>query len=739
MGLRTRLLLLVLLPVIPALVLALYTNLEERRFGIFRVEKDAIRVVELAAANELALIETTRQHLAALARFPQAGGNDVPKFDSFFAQLPVIYTNYVDFGLLETNGDLVSCTLLNLRPTNRVDAAHLQGVVKTRDFAIGSYEAGDGAGKSSLLFGYPIFDEKGKLIRVVYAALKLAAMNSAAAKSELPQGGVIHVFDRAGHVVACYPDSEKWLGKTFTDSPLMAAIQGSKQGTAELPGLDNVSRFYAYSPILNSRNTGLFVSVGIPTSLAFRETNQILFRNLAILGVVALLAFSASQIYASVQILRPIKALVGATERLTEGDLAARTGILEGGGELNQLARAFDRMAESVQRQRSEIESSKRALHDSEERVRLVLDTALDAVITIDEQGAVTSWNKEAEKLFGWTREEILGKTLADTIIPTRLRKAHEHGLKHFLATREGAVLNRRIEVCGLRRDGREFPIELAITPIQFGERFVFSAFVRDITERKKAEEEIRTLNATLEQRVVERTKQLEAANRELEAFSYSVSHDLRTPLRHVDYFVDLLKKDTASTLSENGQRCITTISSKAKHMGTLIDALLEFSRMSRVELCRNRENMNELVAEVIREMGRDTQNRNIQWKIESLPEAWADRATLKQVWENLISNAVKYTRGRERAEVEIRCRKNETGELEFSVRDNGAGFNMNNAERLFGVFQRLHTSKEFEGTGIGLANVQRIIARHGGRTWAESKVNEGAVFYFTLQDPDRI
>jgi light-regulated signal transduction histidine kinase (bacteriophytochrome) len=236
-----------------------------------------------------------------------------------------------------------------------------------------------------------------------------------------------------------------------------------------------------------------------------------------------------------------------------------------------------------------------------------------------------------------------------------------------------------------------------------------------------------------LEQHVRERTIQLEAANKELEAFSYSVSHDLRAPVRHIDGFVELLNKSAGSALSEKDRRYLGLIASSAKQMGQLIDDLLEFSRMNKTEVRRTSVNLNELLEEVIGNLQPEIEGRNIIWKKTPLPQIQADPSLLRQVFNNLILNAVKYTRPRNPAEIEIGCLKEAGGEITIFVRDNGVGFDMKYANKLFGVFQRLHRQDEFEGTGIGLANVRRIIARHGGRTWAEGKIDEGATFYFTL------
>ena len=242
----------------------------------------------------------------------------------------------------------------------------------------------------------------------------------------------------------------------------------------------------------------------------------------------------------------------------------------------------------------------------------------------------------------------------------------------------------------------------------------------------------IREAAATLEQRVAERTAQLQEANRELESFSYSVSHDLRAPLRHINGFVQLLEKEGRDKLSGNSLRYLDVIAKSARSMGLLIDELLAFSRMGRTEMRYSPTDMRILVDEVVQELKSDFPERKIEWRIGELPTVEADAAMMRQVWRNLLGNAVKYSAKRELALIEVGCRKDER-EYVFHVRDNGAGFDMKYAEKLFGVFQRLHSVQEFEGNGIGLANVRRIVQRHGGRTWAEAEVERGATFYFTL------
>ena len=259
-----------------------------------------------------------------------------------------------------------------------------------------------------------------------------------------------------------------------------------------------------------------------------------------------------------------------------------------------------------------------------------------------------------------------------------------------------------------------------------------FLRISRDVTDRRQAQEQIRKLNEQLEERVRERTAELEAVNQELEAFNYSVSHDLRTPLRHIDGFVKLLQNKVAGSLDDESRHYVQTIADSAKQMGKLIDDLLAFSQMSRAEIHKTTVSLDDLLRAARQDLRHQIEDRRIEWVIGRLPAVYGDPALLRLVMVNLLANALKYTRTRSPARIEIGA-TDTTKETVVFIRDNGVGFDVKYMDKLFGVFQRLHPSADFEGTGIGLANVRRIIQRHGGLTWAEGEVDRGATFYFSL------
>jgi light-regulated signal transduction histidine kinase (bacteriophytochrome) len=277
--------------------------------------------------------------------------------------------------------------------------------------------------------------------------------------------------------------------------------------------------------------------------------------------------------------------------------------------------------------------------------------------------------------------------------------------------------------------------VSITASPIRDKEGRIIgvSKIAHEITDRKRAEAEIHELAASLERRVAERTGELEAANKELEAFSYSVSHDLRAPLRTVDGFSQAVLEDYGPQLPDQGRQDLLTIRQGAQRMGRLIDDLLAFAQLSRTPLSKRLIDTGAQVRQVLENLRPQLAGREIDLEIGALPPCQGSPAMLEQVWTNLLSNAIKYTQLKDRARIEVGCRHEDDRDV-FFVRDNGDGFDMRYAHKLFGVFQRLHLPDQFEGTGVGLAIVQRIIHRHGGRIWAEAAPQQGATFFFTLQ-----
>ena len=386
-----------------------------------------------------------------------------------------------------------------------------------------------------------------------------------------------------------------------------------------------------------------------------------------------------------------------------------------------------------LQRELTERKRAEEALRKSEEKYRTLFENVNEGFafheITVDESEVPIDYtfleiNTAFETMTGLERAKVIGKTVREVLPGIEKDPADWIGRYGKVAlTGEGVNFENYSE-----QIGRWYQVN-AFSP----KAGYFAVTFTDITERKATEEALHRLNLELDQRVLDRTAQLKATNKELEAFAYSVSHDLRAPLRHIDGFIELLHRKVEKVIDEQGRHYMDAISDAAQKMGLLIDKLLSFSRMGSHAPSHQEVALEEMARNILHEFQPDTRARKIDWRIGNLPVVRGDETMLRVALVNLISNALKFTQPRKQAIIEIGSIPGQDSEAVIFVRDNGVGFDMTYADKLFGVFQRLHRAEEFEGIGIGLANVHRIIVRHGGRIWAEGKVNKGATFYFSL------
>jgi PAS domain S-box-containing protein len=415
---------------------------------------------------------------------------------------------------------------------------------------------------------------------------------------------------------------------------------------------------------------------------------------------------------------RPILELASSAEAVAARKDYSLRAAKHGQDEIGVLTENFNQMLAGI-------EERETALQQAHKKLQSVMGSITDGLLVMDKNWRYTYANEQIFQMVGLRPDELVGNCIWDLFPAVK-------GTKFEACLHRAVATGQTVHFEEFYPEPLNKWFECHCYPSEEG----LSVYFHDITARNQAQNEILRLNASLEQRVLERTAQLEKVVKELDAFTYSVSHDLRAPLRAVDGFSRMVNEDYGEKLDDEGRRMLKLIRNETQRMGRLIDDLLAFARLGRQQIEPVSIDMHELAQEAFNELSMAVPERKLRFDLQPLPPAYGTPAMIRQVWVNLISNAIKFTQGRDPAEIEIGSLEGEEGVPVYYIKDNGAGFEMRHADKLFGVFQRLHSQEEFPGTGVGLSLVHRIVQRHGGRIWAEAEVGRGATFYFTVAEP---
>ena len=719
---------------LPLIALIGYGLYDRARDEFTAAESFALRLAESSSERVAEYVSNVRLALEAVARRPLVRAMDAARCDPQLEDLVSLYPRAVSFTVI----DRKSAVICSSRPLPRdrvirVADEELQREMRADPrFRITKLVIGQISGRWAFGLVQPVLGENGALVGTVAAGIAPQEWNPFPPPEALSAGAIVTVLTGDGTIVARSVDAEKWIGRKVWDQRIMKRIVERNEGVVHAMGADGVDRVFGIKAVAGMP---WLVLAGLPTESVFAPARKRLMQTgvflVLIVGIVTALAWGLVT-----RLSKPIRAIAEAVGARAAGSAEAAIPVA-GPIEVVHVARELNRMV-AIQREQAsadrrlklELEAANRQLRESEARLNFALHKSHIGGWELDLVSHGAHRTLEHDRIFGyssllpqWTYEMFLGHVLPEdrAEVDRRFRAATaaqaEWGFECRIRRVDGEV--RWIWATGEhQRD-------------ETGQARRIAGIVQDITERKRAEQEILDLNASLERRVAERTAQLEAANKELEAFSYSVSHDLRAPLRAIDGFSRIVQEDCAGKLDAEGLRLLGVIRDNSRKMARLIDDLLEYSRFGRKSLSSAVIDMRSLVEKVLEEL-QVPGGSSPRLEVGALPLARGDATLLKQAWANLLANAIKFSGRREQPLIEVSGHAGDA-ECVYCVKDNGAGFDMRYYEKLFKVFQRLHREQEFEGTGVGLAIVQRVVSRHGGRVWAEGEVDGGAAFYFSL------
>lgn len=720
-SLRSRLFLLVLVAILPALALTVYSGISQRSSATQDVEQDALRLSRLAVNSQQALIDSTRYLMTTLSLNPVVNDPSGSACDELLADLARQFTDYSLLAVANPDG-AVTCTSVPMEEElDASDYSIFRTSLTARSFLTGDYIISENQ-NAFLPLAFPITGPDGQTDQVLFAVLNMTWLGAFFDGLHLPENSAMTLVDSNGTILARYPNPGQWVGQDMHDTEIIRAILTSNgEGTRTALGVDGIERLYAYTVLYRGPQMAVYIATGIPVEAAYGEVNRGLTTNLIVLGLVALVSLLGARLTGDIFFTQKVNTLVNTTRRLRSGDLASRTGLPYGNGELDQLAEAIDRMAATLEQRQAQI-------RQAEVRYRTLVEQ-LPAVTYTSSLGG------NAHNLYISPQvEKILGYSSQEWLADPRCWLDHVHEEDRPLVEREIARYQERhgafrSEYRFVHRNGHIVWIRDEANLVYDGDRPLFlQGLMVDVTEAKRAESSLRQY-----------ATQLEHSNRELQDFAYITSHDLQEPLRKIQAFGERLDSRYNSTLDERGRFYISRMVDSAARMQQLINDLLTYSRVSTRIRPFTPIQLNIVVQDAIATLEKRVQMSGGRIEVSALPVAEVDPVQMRQVFQNLIDNALKFRRPDIAPVVRIYANllppdTSERGKMvQLFIEDNGIGFEEKYLDRIFLPFQRLHGRSEYEGSGIGLAICRKIILRHNGELTASSTPGKGATFKITI------
>lgn len=717
-GIRGKLVLLVFLIFGPALCLNLYFTWALRDAGKAEAMAQALRSARMATENQSEEIEGTRQLLITLSKISRIRTGNHSRCERLLGEIVNdTEERYINLILIDRMGKIL-CKAREDSYKNAFAYHSLVGKVsQIKNLVVRKFPLDREGQRMGIIFAYPIVNFSGKISGALAAIVDHRWLERLEHDIPLPTGAFMTILDEYG--TPLLSQTAKGGNRAFLPpSEIMTPILSRGQNVFEGVGRDGVRRIYALSPVAKA-NHRLFWCVALSSEILFSKAERLFMTTLGVLLLSGLLVLLGAWGISNRMILRPLKWLVEATRHLAEGRLNLRIGQIAKSGELAELAAAFDRMAGSLEQREKALERSRKRLAD-------ILAIAHEPIISLDDKFHIRFFNPAAQKAFRYSVEDIIGGSL--------LRLFREGNQELLLKQLDAFAMLPDIsmtfegDLWCVKSNHDEFPVEMSLSKLRMGQEVIYTSILRDITERKRAAEVRARWNA-----------ELERSNAELEHFAYNVSHDLQEPLRMLASYTRLVQDEYGDRLDERGNEFLKFAVDGASRLQKMIRDLLTYARVGRPGVRVVEVDCNTLLTRTLQDLEGLIKASNAVVEMASLPVVLGNEVELRQIFQNLIINALKF-HGEKSPHIEIGCEDQDLYWL-FFVKDNGIGIDPRFKERIFGLFQRLHSQEDFEGTGIGLALCRKIIDNLGGKIWVDSEPKKGAKFSFIIPkqriDPD--